>query len=211
MLLRRWAALGGGVLSFVACGGVPTVGPAKTPEFQPANETKCAIVKSHSEPLVVEWPMSDRAKLETLKKTGLIAVQYEGCHMKLLPYCKAPGRYAYDGLDRVLHEKARLGIMACLVANPDGLLFNELKELCNLTDGNLSRHLQLLQQNGFVEIFKGFEKRRPQTLCRFSEQGLEKYQAYLSELERVLHDAQSSAVRQNVVLPNGVPKGWLPV
>lgn len=121
------------------------------------------------------------------------------------------GRYAYDGLDRVLHEKARLGIMACLVANPDGLLFNELKELCNLTDGNLSRHLQLLQQNGFVEIFKGFEKRRPQTLCRFSEQGLEKYQAYLSELERVLHDAQSSAVRQNVVLPNGVPKGWLPV
>ena len=53
--------------------------------------------------------------------------------------------YAY-GLDRVLHEKARLGIMTSLVGHPKGLAFGDLKKLCNLTDGNLSRHLQVLQE-----------------------------------------------------------------
>ncbi|MES1213362.1 MAG: transcriptional regulator, partial [Singulisphaera sp.] len=51
----------------------------------------------------------------------------------------AQGRFAYQGLERVLHEKARLGIMTSLVTRPEGLLFNDLKRLCDLTDGNLSR------------------------------------------------------------------------
>jgi len=55
------------------------------------------------------------------------------------------GRFAYDGLDRVLHEKARLGILTSLVAHPDGLKFGELRGLCSLTDGNLSRHLDVLR------------------------------------------------------------------
>ena len=59
-----------------------------------------------------------------------------------------PGRYAYDGLDRVLHEKARLGIMTSLVTRPEGAVFNELKRLCALTDGNLSRHVDVLQEAG---------------------------------------------------------------
>ena len=54
------------------------------------------------------------------------------------------GRFSYQGLDRVMHEKARLGIMASLAAHADGLLFNDLKQLCSLTDGNLSRHLGVL-------------------------------------------------------------------
>ena len=66
------------------------------------------------------------------------------------------GRFAYDGLDRLLHEKARLGLMTCLASHPEGLLFNDLKDLCNLTDGNLSRHLQVLHQAQVVEIFKSF-------------------------------------------------------
>ena len=53
------------------------------------------------------------------------------------------GRFAYDGLERVFHEKARLGIMTSLVTNPRGLVFSDLKEFCALTDGNLSRHLQV--------------------------------------------------------------------
>ena len=69
-----------------------------------------------------------------------------------------PGRFAYEGLDRVLHEKARLGIMTSLVTKPDGLLFGELKRLCALTDGNLSRHLDVLHQAALVEIWKGFEE-----------------------------------------------------
>ncbi len=82
----------------------------------------------------------------------------------------SPGRYAYDGLDRVIHEKARLGIIASLATHPGGLLFNDLKELCALTDGNLSRHLQILSEAGVVQIWKGFKDNRPQTLCQLTEE-----------------------------------------
>ena len=78
------------------------------------------------------------------------------------------GRYAYEGLDRVLHEKARLGIATSLAARTEGLPFTDLKSLCNLTDGNLSRHLTVLQESGIVRIYKGSKGKRPQTLCRLS-------------------------------------------
>lgn len=119
------------------------------------------------------------------------------------------GRYAYEGLDRILHEKARLGIMTSLLARPEGLLFNHLKELCNLTDGNLSRHLQVLHQATLVEIFKGYEKKRPQTLVRLTGEGRERFLAYLEELERVVQDAANSA-RSTSTGPTGVPAGWMP-
>jgi DNA-binding transcriptional ArsR family regulator len=67
-----------------------------------------------------------------------------------------PGRFAYEGLDRIMHEKARLGILTSLLARPEGILFNELKELCSLTDGNLSRHIQALQDAELVEVWKVF-------------------------------------------------------
>ena len=57
----------------------------------------------------------------------------------------AAGRFAYEGLDRVIHEKARLGVLTSLMAHPKGLVFADLKRLCGLTDGNLSRHLQVLE------------------------------------------------------------------
>ena len=60
----------------------------------------------------------------------------------------SPGSYAYEGLDRVLHEKARLGILTALQARFDGILFTDLKGLCSLTDGNLSRHVSVLQEAG---------------------------------------------------------------
>src|SRR5438105_3971182 len=59
--------------------------------------------------------------------------------------------FSYDGLDRVIHEKARLGLMTSLMAHPKGLAFADLKQLCGLTDGNLSRHLGVLQEAGLVE------------------------------------------------------------
>ena len=62
--------------------------------------------------------------------------------------------FSYDGLDRVIHEKARLGLMTSLMAHPKGLAFADLKQLCGLTDGNLSRHLQVLQEAGLVEVDK---------------------------------------------------------
>jgi DNA-binding MarR family transcriptional regulator len=104
----------------------------------------------------------------------------------------APGRYAYDGLDRSLHEKARLGILTSLLTRPEGLLFTELKELCRLTDGNLSRHLQVLSDAGLVEVRKGVEGRRQQTLYRLTPQGRRRFLGYVAELERVIHDALSA-------------------
>jgi DNA-binding MarR family transcriptional regulator len=99
------------------------------------------------------------------------------------------GRFAYEGLDRVIHEKARLGILTSLLSKPNGLLFNELKELCNLTDGNLSRHIQILQEAGLIEIWKGFRNRRPQTLCRITPAGKTRFRDYLNVLESVIANA----------------------
>ena len=77
--------------------------------------------------------------------------------------------FSYDGLDRVIHEKARLGLLTSLMAHPKGLAFADLKQLCGLTDGNLSRHLQVLQEAGLVEVTKGYEGNRPHTTCRLTK------------------------------------------
>ena len=119
------------------------------------------------------------------------------------------GRFAYEGLERVLHEKARLGIMTSLVTRPEGLLFSELKRLCALTDGNLSRHLDVLREAGLVEVWKGFENRRPQTLCRLSTDGRQRFLAYLEQLEQVIRDAMPRAAKRGGRVPD-LPKGWLP-
>ena len=97
-----------------------------------------------------------------------------------------PGRFAYEGLDRVLHEKARLGIMTSLVTRGEGAVFNELKRLCALTDGNLSRHLDVLQEAGLVEAWRGSEGGRPQTLYRLTAEGRARFVSYLEELEQVV-------------------------
>jgi DNA-binding MarR family transcriptional regulator len=106
------------------------------------------------------------------------------------------GRFAYEGLDRVIHERARLSVLTSLTAHPQGLLFGDLKQLCALTDGNLSRHLQVLQEAKLVEISKGFENNRPQTLCRITAVGRRRYLEYLSVLEQVVRDAAAAAKRE---------------
>jgi DNA-binding MarR family transcriptional regulator len=102
-------------------------------------------------------------------------------------------RFAYDGLDRLIHEKARLGLLTSLIAHPKGLLFGDLKQLCGLTDGNLSRHLQILEEAGLVEITKSFRHNRPQTHCRITAEGRKRYMQYLNVLEQVVRDAADAA------------------
>jgi DNA-binding MarR family transcriptional regulator len=99
------------------------------------------------------------------------------------------GRFAYEGLDRVIHEKARLSVLTSLLANPKGLAFADLKRLCGLTDGNLSRHLQVLEEAGLVDIVKGYDDKRPQTICRITTSGRRRFLSYLSVLEQVVRDA----------------------
>jgi DNA-binding MarR family transcriptional regulator len=117
------------------------------------------------------------------------------------------GHFAFEGLDRVLHEKARLGILSSLTANPQGLVFTELKSLCGLTDGNLSRHMQVLQDAGLVEIWKGSQGKRPQTLVRLTEQGRARFMEYIGVLEQIVSDAveASDANRRS---PQRVRSGW---
>ncbi len=119
------------------------------------------------------------------------------------------GRFAYDGLDRVMHERARLSILTSLATNPPGVLFSDLKDLCQLTDGNLSRHLQVLQEAAVVEIWKGFKGKRPQTLCRITVDGRARFLAYLAVLEEVVQDG-FEASRTSRGRRRNLPEGWLP-
>jgi DNA-binding HxlR family transcriptional regulator len=107
------------------------------------------------------------------------------------------GRFAYEGLDRVIHERARLSVLTSLITNPKGLKFNELKQLCSLTDGNLSRHLSVLEKDEMVEILKGYDRNRPQTVCRITSSGRMRYLEYLATLEQVVRDAAKGAKEES--------------
>lgn len=102
------------------------------------------------------------------------------------------GHYAYDGLDRLIHERARLAIVSSLAANEAGLSFNDLKDLCALTDGNLSRQLQVLKDAGLLDIEKGSSGNRPQTICRLTRAGRKRFLEYISELQKVISNAPDS-------------------
>ena len=114
------------------------------------------------------------------------------------------GRFAYEGLDRVLHEKARLGILTALVTRPDGLAFTDLARLCSLTDGNLSRHLDVLAEEGLVQITKAFAGRRPLTTCKLTATGRKRFREYLGQLEQVLRDAAGDELPARAKLRQGL-------
>lgn len=124
---------------------------------------------------------------------------------------KAPsseGRFAYEGLDRVIHERARLGVLTCLITNSKGLTFSDLKQLCSLTDGNLSRHLRVLEKGKLVEIVKGHDRNRPQTVCRVTLSGRKRYLEYLSTLEQVVRDATQQTKDETL---SGLVRGLAPL
>jgi formylglycine-generating enzyme required for sulfatase activity len=89
------AGIAGGGLA--ACGAAqgPAAGVVDTPKYEPKDQSKCGVAKSHAKPLIVEWPSSERSELESRAKRGLVAVRYEGCDMEMLPRCHVPGRYKY--------------------------------------------------------------------------------------------------------------------
>ncbi|MHC4955186.1 MAG: transcriptional regulator [Planctomycetota bacterium] len=116
------------------------------------------------------------------------------------------GRYAYAGLERIMHEKARLSILTSLASHPDGLLFTDLRDLCSLTDGNLARHLQALEEASMVEVWK----RSKSTLCRLSEPGRERFLEYIAELERVVEDAAAAARKSGNKGAGPLADGWAP-
>jgi DNA-binding transcriptional ArsR family regulator len=112
------------------------------------------------------------------------------------PRSKRGSRFAYEGLDRVIHERARLSVLTSLVTHVKGLSFGELKQLCALTDGNLNRHLVVLEDAKLVGIMKVLEHGRPQTVCRITPLGRRRYVEYLAVLEQVVLDA-STAIKSD--------------
>jgi DNA-binding MarR family transcriptional regulator len=105
---------------------------------------------------------------------------------------KVAAPFAYEGLDRVIHERARLSVMTSLMTHPGGLSFVELKQLCGLTDGNLARHLQVLDEDKMVRVTKESDAGRSQTMVRVTVAGQRRFVEYLGILEQVVKDAAAA-------------------
>ena len=102
---------------------------------------------------------------------------------------KATPGAAAAGLDRVIHERARLGIVSALAANPV-LSFQDLKGLLGLTDGNLSIHARKLEEAGYVACTKGFDGRVPRTEYRLTAPGRRALAGYLEHMESIIRAAR---------------------
>jgi DNA-binding MarR family transcriptional regulator len=94
------------------------------------------------------------------------------------------GSAALD-LDRVIHERVRLGILSALAVN-DSLTFNELKALLSTTDGNLSVHARKLEEAEYVNCTKSFEGRLPRTEYNITRSGREALEKYLAHMEALI-------------------------
>ena len=93
------------------------------------------------------------------------------------------------GLDQLIHERARLGIVSALAAN-DVLSFQELRDLLALTDGNLAVHARKLEDAGYVAVEKRFEGRIPRTEYRLTAQGRRALTDYLGRMESLIRAAK---------------------
>lgn len=98
----------------------------------------------------------------------------------------------HEALERIFHEPNRLAIMSALCAAESGLTFNDLKSACNLTDGNLNRHLKALEEAGSVRIEKTFVGLKPRTTVYLSPGGLDRFRQYLDALETMLETARNA-------------------
>ena len=99
----------------------------------------------------------------------------------------------WNDLERRFHEPARLALVTALCEAAEGLSFPELKDQCSLTDGNLNRHLKVLQEAGTIRVHKMGKGRRSRTRVVISPEGRRDFVAYLQVLEQVLHGALDAA------------------
>jgi DNA-binding HxlR family transcriptional regulator len=109
-----------------------------------------------------------------------------------LPEARATrARHPAPGLDRLIHERLRLGIVSALAAN-ESLTFNDLKRLMNSTDGNLSVHARKLEEGGYIACTKSFEGRLPKTEYKLTVAGRRALENYLSHMETIIHQMRNS-------------------
>ena len=106
-------------------------------------------------------------------------------HPEVPPTEPPPERQALD-LDRLIHERMRLGIVSALAVN-ESLSFNDLKKLLKTTDGNLSVHARKLEEAGYITCAKYFEGRMPKTEYRLASPGRRALERYLDHMEAIIH------------------------
>lgn len=100
-------------------------------------------------------------------------------------------RSAAPNLDRLIHERLRLGIISALAAN-ESLTFSDLKSLMNTTDGNLSVHARKLEEAGYIACSKYFEGRLPKTEYKLTAAGRKALESYLSHMETLIQQMKNS-------------------
>lgn len=97
-------------------------------------------------------------------------------------------------LDRVIHERVRLAVMAMLAANPD-LSFTELRDSLHLTDGNLTSHIRTLQESGYIAVTKAYQDARPLTTLSLTETGRTAFTAHINLLESIVRQSRPDSAR----------------
>ncbi len=105
---------------------------------------------------------------------------------------KPTAPFAYEGLERIFHERGRLAVCTCLMAHAAGMRFKALQEACGLTDGNLNRHLHALAETGIVELARETGNGRPATRVRITESGRARFLSYIDELEAIVRTVNAS-------------------
>jgi DNA-binding HxlR family transcriptional regulator len=99
---------------------------------------------------------------------------------------KSPvAQLSIPALDRLIHERIRLGIVSALAAN-SSLTFNELKKLLRTTDGNLSVHARKLEEAGYIACSKSFQGRMPKTEYALTDTGRKAFEKYLNHMEALI-------------------------
>jgi DNA-binding MarR family transcriptional regulator len=93
-------------------------------------------------------------------------------------------------LNRVIHEKGRLAIMSALAAAPE-LAFTELRDVLDMTDGNLTTHIRTLQQEGFVSVAKSYQNNRPLTSCALTAAGRKAFAQYIDLLDQIVRQSKT--------------------
>ena len=88
-------------------------------------------------------------------------------------------------LDRVIHEKGRLAIMSALAGTPE-LSFTELRDTLDMTDGNLTTHIRILQEEGFISVAKSYQNNRSLTTCSLTKSGRKAFAGYIDLLEQIV-------------------------
>ena len=96
----------------------------------------------------------------------------------------------FPQLNRVIHEKGRLAIMSALAAAPE-LTFTELRDLLDMTDGNLTTHIRTLQQEGFVSVAKSYQNNRPLTSCALTAAGRKAFAQYIDLLDQIVRQSKT--------------------